>query len=173
MLSKKNFEMKAKEIATIRDGIARELKIKEYIRFASKSNPAFNEGRFREYINELRAGKSPSGRLSFSKKTKWVSTDAWRGYEQPVYAVAGASDTGSWSDSPNPSIDVEKEMNMIKKELAQIGVPTKEVVTRSSNVFMGKRWLIAPKGIYPKAKKKSKELLKKMIKETSYLHGVD
>ena len=161
------------EIATIRDGIARELKIKEYISFASKSNPMFDEGRFRAYINELRAGKSPSGRLSFSKKTKWVSTDAWRGYEQPVYAVAGASDTGSWSDSPNPSIDVENEMNMIKKELSQSGIPTKEVITRSSNVFMGKRWLIAPKSIYPKAKKKSKDILKKLIKETHFIHGAD
>ena len=110
---------------------------------------------------------------TFSTKKKWVSSDAWRGYEQPVYAVAGSSDTGTWEDSPCPTPDVNKEMDMIKRELAQAGVPTKQVGTPSSNVFMGKRWLVAPKENFPKAKKIASQVLKKLESKTKFIHGAD
>lgn len=166
----------ARVIARIRDDIARELKINEYVKLAFISNPMFDEGRFRAYINELRAGKSPSGILRFSQKTKVTDKgDAWgRGQViQPIYAVAGANDTGSWSDSPCPTVDVNKELAMIKKELAQAGVPTKEFGTHSSNVFMGRRWLVAPIDKFPMAKKLAKKLIKKHESDTKYLYGAD
>jgi hypothetical protein len=127
--------------------------------------------------NTLQAGSIPvpknKMKKTFSTKKKWVSTDAWRGYEQPIYAVAGSSDTGSWEDSPCPTCDVNKEMDMVKKELAEAGIPTKQIVTPSSNVFMGKRWLIAPKENFPQVKKKSKEVLKKLLSQTKFIHDAD
>jgi len=47
------------------------------------------------------------------KRTKVTDKgDAWgRGrIVQPVYAVMGANDTGTWEDSPNPSYKVNKEL---------------------------------------------------------------
>jgi hypothetical protein len=38
-----------------------------------------------------------------STKTEYISTDGWRGYVQPINAVAGANYTGTSSDSPYPS----------------------------------------------------------------------
>lgn len=72
----------------------------------------------------------------------WVSTDGWRGYERPEYAIAGSSDTGMWSDSPAPSDKVTGELEGIKEYLSKNGIRTKEIATKSSNVFMVKRWLI-------------------------------
>ena len=50
-----------------------------------------------------------------SKKTRWVSTDGWRGYYEPINAVAGANNTGSWDDSPCPSHVCESEINGFRK----------------------------------------------------------
>ena len=173
MLTKKDFIAKAKELAKIGNPTIRESKIKSYVRVATTYNPAFDEGRFRGFINEEMAGKKPSNVLAYPKKTKWIKTDDWRGYKQPITAIVGASDTGTWSDSPSPTPDVNREMEMIKKELAQAGVPTREVVSQSSNAFMGKRWLITPKKYYLAGKKKSAQLLKKLEKQTSFIHGAD
>jgi len=178
VLTKKDFIKQAERIAQIKDMMTRETKIKEAIVSNTKSNPQFNEGIFRSFIDKRRSGKEPSKIIKFSAKTKVTNKgDAWgRGrIEQPVYAVAGVNDTGSWSDSPCPSVDVKKELDMIKKELAQAGVPTKEFGGSygSSNVFMGRRWLVAPKNDFPKAKKLANKLLKKHEKETEYIYGAD
>lgn len=107
------------------------------------------------------------------RKGKWVSTDAWRGYQQPAGAIAGASDTGSWSDNPCPSIEVKKEIDMLKKELEESGIRTTEKLTRSSNVFMAKRWLIALPEKEVFGKQLAKKLIKKHEAETHYIHGAD
>ena len=39
----------------------------------------------------------------FLEATHYIRTDGWRGYEEPVYAVAGANNTGDYSDSPCPT----------------------------------------------------------------------
>lgn len=62
-------------------------------------------------------------------------TDGWRGYEEPIYAIVGANDTGMYSDSPCPSNIRESELNAIKTELSAKGIKTKQVVCQSSNVF--------------------------------------
>ena len=107
------------------------------------------------------------------RKGKWIGNDGWRGYEQPAGAIAGASDTGTWEDSPCPSYDVTREMDMIKKELAQAGVPTTQKVTTSSNVFMAKRWLIASPEKEAFGKQLAKKLIKKHEAETKYIHEAD
>lgn len=107
--------------------------------------------------------------MKFSTKKKWVKTDAWRGYEEPVYGIAGVADTGSWEDSPSPTNAVMSEINSFKKELKKLGVPTRMVHTRTSNVFAGGHHLIAPVELYPSVKDKVKQILKK--KKWEYIWG--
>ena len=99
-------------------------------------------------------------KLTFSKKKKWVATDGWRGYEEPVYAIAGVNDTGMWSDSPSPSNKTNAELHKFRATLNKLGIPTRKVTGQTSNVFAGNQFLIAPKELYPTAKQKVKELLK-------------
>jgi hypothetical protein len=72
------------------------------------------------------------------EKTKWVRTDGWRGYVQPVNSIGCCNHTGSWSDSPCPTDVVEREINGFKSILKKNGIRHKTLVTRSSNVFMVK-----------------------------------
>ena len=99
-------------------------------------------------------------KLHFSKKSKWVSTDAWRGYSEPVYAVAGVNDTGMWSDSPSPSHKTNADLNKFRNELKKLGVPTRKTVGQTSNVFAVNQYLIAPVELFPTAKQKVHQLLK-------------
>jgi hypothetical protein len=106
-----------------------------------------------------------------STKKKWIKTDAWRGYEQPVYAVAGSSDTGTWEDSPCPSYEVDKELKDFQKFLQEKGIKSKIVNAQSSNAFMSKRWVVAEQDKYAEAKELAKQYLKE--KETKYIHDAD
>jgi hypothetical protein len=101
---------------------------------------------------------------NISKKTKVTSQgDAWgRGrVVQPVYAVAGANDTGTWEDSPNPSYEVNDELENLQKHLKKQGIKSKIVHSESSNVFMIRRWII----VSPKELKKARSLAKTMFME--------
>jgi hypothetical protein len=90
---------------------------------------------------------------AFIRSKKWVATDGWRGYFQPVYAVAGANDTGTWSDSPCPSHVATKELQGISSALKAAKVPTKEMICETTNVFCIHRYLIVPPPFLEKAKK--------------------
>ena len=104
------------------------------------------------------------------QKKKWISTDAWRGYEQSAYAVLGSSDTGMWKDSPCPSIEVHKEIEGFRTFLRSKGIGSTIKTTRSSNVFMVKRWVIVQSEDFAKAKKFAKQYLKEKRDETKYIH---
>jgi hypothetical protein len=106
-------------------------------------------------------------------KGKWVSTDAWRGYWQVANAVAGASDTGMYSDSPAPSDKVKKELNDFRDYLKKKGITSRLSSGKSSNVFMGKRWVTVKPSDVPKAKKLFNEYIKKHEANTSYIHEAD
>jgi len=109
----------------------------------------------------------------FSRKKSWVSYDAWRGHEQPVYAVVGASDSGMWSDSPAPSDISKSEINAVRSFLKKNGVHTQEVHSATSNVFTGKRWVIVPPEEYEKAKALAGKYLQEHEKDTRLLHEAD
>lgn len=84
------------------------------------------------------------GSLNFFNEARcWVANSAWRGYVEPVYAIVGANDTGNWDDSPCPSGIRDKELNAIKEKLLKHGIPTKQMVCESSNVFCVHVYLIA------------------------------
>jgi len=104
-------------------------------------------------------------------KGKYVATDGWRGYYQSANAVAGSSDTGTWSDSPCPSGEVTKELQDFRDFLKSKNIKSKIVSGTSSNAFMGKRWVTVPEGDVPKAKKLFAEYIK--TKRTSYIHDAD
>ena len=114
--------------------------------------------------------------MAYSIKTKVTAKgDAWgRGRViQPIYAVAGSNDTGMWSDSPCPSDKVTYELDMMKMELEKAGIPSKEAGTPSSNVFMGRRWIVVPVEKYPEAKKIADKFIKEHEADTKYIYGAD
>jgi hypothetical protein len=104
-------------------------------------------------------------------KSKWIATDAWRGYYQPAYAVLGSSDTGTWSDSPCPSDKVNEELKGFQGFLKGNGIHSVIKTGRSSNVFMIKRWVVVSQWDFKKAKKIAGNYLKE--KETRYVHEAD
>jgi hypothetical protein len=77
-----------------------------------------------------------------SLKTRWISTSAWRGYEEPVHAVCGADDTGNWSDSPCPSKVRAEELKRAKAILSANGIEFKQKTCQSSNVFCAHVYLV-------------------------------
>ncbi len=107
---------------------------------------------------------SKSTKISLRKK--YVRTDGWRGYEEPEFAVAGANDTGSWSDSPCPSNVATEELNKAREVLSKSGIKTKEIVTQSSNVFCVHRYLVASEFDNERAK----ELVRPLKEETRLLY---
>lgn len=74
--------------------------------------------------------------------TNHYQSDAWRGWRIPVFAVAGSSDTGMFSDSPAPSNIVSDEIEAFRKELAKRGIRSYIAHSVTSNVFCMKRWVI-------------------------------
>lgn len=113
-------------------------------------------------VDEKAAGES----WNYSKG--WKSTDGWRGYEQPTYAVCGANDTGMWSDSPCRSDVAERELKAAKAALSKAGIPTKLMTCESSNVFCVHHYLI----VRPKDKQKADETIEAHLEtaDTSLLY---
>lgn len=68
--------------------------------------------------------------------------DGWRGYSIPTLALYGASDCGTWSDSPAPSSSVLAELESMRSTLRSLGFKTRLAWTESSNAFMIKRWIL-------------------------------
>jgi len=75
--------------------------------------------------------------------TAWISTGGWRGYEEPFAAVCGANNTGGWSDSPCRPETCEAELKEAAAILKAAGIPTRKVVTPSSNVFCVHVYLVS------------------------------
>ena len=101
----------------------------------------------------------------FSFKTRVTQQgDAWgRGsVTQPIFAVAGANDTGTWSDSPNPSHSVNSEILKLRSSLKKIGIPSRTSWTPSSNVFMTRRWIVVPQAQLSQAKARVSPMFKKL-----------
>ena len=92
------------------------------------------DGEFIEIPNAVAPTISAKGDIYSMAKT-YKKTDGWRGYEEPIYAIVGANDTGSYSDSPCPSDVRERELTAIKNLLLKSGIKTKQLVCQSSNVF--------------------------------------
>lgn len=103
-------------------------------------------------------------------------SDAWgRGsYVIPARAVAGASDCGMCDDSPAPSNVSANEIAGLRHELRKHGiVGCRTRFTRSGNLFMVKRWLVAPVGRYDDAVSVAHNYLREHDRDTRLIHDAD
>jgi hypothetical protein len=100
--------------------------------------------------------------------------DGWRGYRIPGPAVAGSSDTGTWSDSPAPSDKVKAEIRRLQREvLRPAGIKSRQRFGTSSNVFCGKRWVCVAPEDFARAKPLVDAWLEEHRYDTRYVHGAD
>lgn len=97
-------------------------------------------------------------------KSHWVKSDGWRGYSEPIYWIAGANDTGMYSDSPCPSKVATEELKLIRDVLRKAGIKYRHIVTQSSNVFCVHRYLI----VSPADHDRAKELMKAFKESEDY-----
>jgi hypothetical protein len=89
--------------------------------------------------------------VMFDKSLKYISTDGWRGYYEPIYAVCGANDTGNCYDSPCPSDISEKEIKQAVDILKSNSIPVKIMTTETSNIFCVHHYVIVPPKHYEMA----------------------
>ena len=100
--------------------------------------------------------------------------DGWRGYFIPACAIVGASDTGTWPDSPCPSGDVAKEIARFGREvLRPLGIKYRTRYGTSSNVFCAKKWVVVKKEDFEKAAVAALAWLKEHNFDTHYLHDAN
>jgi hypothetical protein len=107
-------------------------------------------------------------------KRRYNKIDGWRGYWVPALAVAGSSDTGTYSDSPCPTPDVKAEINRIRKEvLLPAGIKSRSRFGNSSNVFCSKRWLVVAREDFARAAELVEVWLVDNRRTTSYVHNAN
>lgn len=96
----------------------------------------------------------------------------WRGYWIPGPAVAGASDTGTWSDSPCPTPLVQAEIRRFQREcLRPAGIKSRTRFGGSSNVFCGKRWVCVSAEDWLRAKDLADAWLQNNESTTRFIHN--
>jgi hypothetical protein len=114
-----------------------------------------------------------SKKETFNTKTRYIRQDGWRGYEEPTYAVCGANDTGTYSDSPCPSDVCTKELAGAASTFKFNKIPYKHIALPTSNVFCIHRYIIVPPSHIKKARKLFAEYYKKHKDSTRLLYAVD
>ena len=105
---------------------------------------------------------------TISIKKVWISTSGWRGHEEPVNAVGGANDTGTWSDSPCPSGKREREIKGFCRLLKVNGINYKTTWCKSSNVFCMAQYVC----VHPDDREKAEELADAFAEETDLFYPV-
>lgn len=107
-------------------------------------------------------------------KQRYHRTDGWRGYSIPGRAVAGASDTGMWEDSPARSDLVKAELDRYRKEVLRAnGIRSRIRHTQSSNVFMVKHWVVVSEEDFDRAAQLTVDWLADNYATTEYVHEAD
>ena len=107
-------------------------------------------------------------------KRRYNKIDGWRGYWVPALAVAGSSDTGTYSDSPCPSNEVNLELRRLRKEvLRPAGITSRTRWGNSSNLFCSKRWLVVSQADFAKAAALVTAWLEDNRRTTSYIHDAN
>jgi len=91
-----------------------------------------------------------------STKTKYVRTDGWRGYSEPINSIGGCNHTGSWEDSPCPTSVVKSELGGFKSILKKNKIKFRQFVCQSSNVFCQHVYIL----VHPNDRERGLELSK-------------
>lgn len=98
----------------------------------------------------------------------------YRGYRIPATAVAGASDTGRFPDSPCPTDEVEAELKRLRTEaLAPLKIVARLRYGASTNACCAKRWLVVSRGDFERAAQATLDWLKANESSTHYIHAAD
>lgn len=87
-------------------------------------------------------------------KTKYVKIDGWRGYLEPINAIAGCNYTGMTEDSPCPSDVAEAEIKSFLQKLRKEKIKYRTTWGNSSNVFMHRKFVC----VSPNDKLKAQEM---------------
>lgn len=103
---------------------------------------------------------------TISKKTRYISTGGWHGYVEPVNAIAGANDTGMWSDSPCPTDVCMSELRKVKQILRKNKIRYTSMICETSNVFAIHRYIL----VAPEDRQQSIPLVKGLIDGTRLLY---
>ena len=107
-------------------------------------------------------------------KRRYNKIDGWRGYWVPALAIVGASDTGTYADSPCPSNEVNLELRRLRKEvLRPAGITSRTRWGNSSNLFCSKRWLVVSQADFAKAAALVTAWLEDNRRTTSYIHDAN
>ncbi len=107
-------------------------------------------------------------------KARYHRIDGWRGFSIPGAAVAGASDTGTFSDSPCPSDRVRAEIDRFRDEcLKPAGIKSRVRGGGSSNVCCGKIWVVVAVEDHRKAMALANEWLEQHKHDTHYIHDAE
>lgn len=104
-----------------------------------------------------------------STKKEYISTDGWRGYVQPINAVAGANDTGNWSDSPCPSHVCEKEIKEYRTILRKNKIQSRTMACQTSNVFCVHVYVL----VHPDDREKALELANEHRNNTQLFYACE
>jgi len=108
------------------------------------------------------------------RRPRYHKIDGWRGYWIPAGAIAGASDTGTWEDSPAPSDKVAAEVERFRREvLRPLGIRSRVRFGLTSNVFAGKRWITVSAEDFPRAAQAAVDWLEAHRLNTQYIHDAD
>ena len=101
-------------------------------------------------------------------KNRYVRIDGWRGYVEPVNAIGGCNDTGTWSDSPCNSDVAQAEIKSFTKKLRQNNIRYRTTWGNSSNVFMNKRYVC----VHKDDREKGLELAKEHQSKTNLFYAI-
>jgi hypothetical protein len=96
--------------------------------------------------------------------------DGWRGYSIPEYAIAGASCTGDWSDSPAPTDRVLAELADFRKILRKHHIRSRIKWGQSSNCFCAKVWIVVHSKDFARGRKLADAYLASTKSTTHYIH---
>lgn len=109
--------------------------------------------------------------MKFSTRKKYVRTDGWRGYFEPVYAIAGYNDTGSADDSPCRTVTGQREAARLKAFLKSKGIHFKTITCLTTNVCCIHHYIIAPIEQYEAGKIISKQWCVENHDSTSLIYA--
>jgi len=99
-------------------------------------------------------------------KLRYIKTDGWRGYSQPINAVCGANNTGNWSDSQCPEHVCLNELNNAKTKLINANIPYTFKWCETSNVFCVHGYILV-KG---RKKQIARKLIEPLVSESYLLY---
>jgi hypothetical protein len=146
----------------------------DYRHVSSQTRPATTEeaAELKAELENIGYKLAPSKEAFAANPRFHKGADPWGGssYSIPDLAVAGASDTGTWPNSPAPTHLVEKELDRLRAALKEHGIASRLVYTQSGNMYMKKRWVVVSKADFQRAEEIARQWLTEHEADTDWIH---